>query len=231
MVSKRFPEVELVRLDRNIGYSAGINEGVKRASANNSDFVWVFNNDVVVEPDCLKELVEVMASDASVGVAGPLVMDFASNKIAHAGYKIDLWTGRMMERKSPPGPKPYEVDSAFGCSNLIRMKVIDQIGEFDPRYNVYFDETDFNVRARKAGWKVMVVPSAKVRHEESATMNMFLLRKASLLLRNLIRFELKNARPAQLAVFFPYFLFVHLPIFFVLGTWYFIKLRWEAHRV
>ena len=230
MLRKHFPEVELARLERNIGYSAAINEGINRARAKGADYVWIFNNDVEVEPDCLKELIAVMERDPHVGVVGPLILDFATGAVAHAGYRIDMWTGRMKECKSPRDKSVYEVDSAFGCSNLVRMAVIDRIGGFDPHFNVYFDETDFNVRARKAGWKVVVAPSARARHEESATMNKFLSRKALLLLRNLIKFEWKNATGAQLMVFFPYFLLIHLPTFFIKGLWYYFELRREARR-
>jgi len=94
-------------------------------------------------------------------------------------------------------------------------------------HNVYFDETDFNVRAGRKGWKLLILPAAKVYHEESATMNKFLGRKAWLLLRNLVIFELKNARPYQLAVFFPYFLFFHLPQFFLRGLYYAYSIRRE----
>ncbi len=225
MILERYPDIELVRLDRNIGYSAGINVGIEKTLSQAPDFVWVFNNDVVVEPDCLKKLVAVMESDPTIGVAGPIVFDYMTHKIAHAGYRINLWTGRMKEFGEPAGNEPYEVDSAFGCSNLIRKTVFDRIGGFDPGYNVYFDETDFNMRARRAGSKVVVVPAAKVYHEESATMNKFIARKAWLLLSNLVRFEFKNSSLAQLAVFIPYFLLLHIPLFLIQGAWYVFKLR------
>jgi len=231
MLRDRFPGIEHVRLDENIGYSAAINVGLERALALDADFVWVFNNDVVVDPECLKELIAAMESDPKVGIAGPLMFDHATRKVTHAGYRINMWTGRMTDLGEPRDDAHYEVDSAFGCSNLIRKAVLDQIGGFDPGYNVYFDETDFNVRARHAGWKVMVIPSAKVCHEESATMNKFIAHKAWLLLRNLARFELKNATRAQLAIFIPYFIFIHVPLFLVQGAWYVLKLRLEARGV
>ena len=232
MVKQRFPCVEFVRLENNIGYSAAINVGIERAASKSAELVWVFNNDVVVEPDTLERLVDAIESDERIGVAGPLVMDYSTRKVVHAGYRISLFTGRMSKIGSlPDEKKPYEVDSAFGCSNLIRMAVSNQIGGFDPAYNVYFDETDFNTRARHAGWKVVVVPSARVYHEESATMDRFVAHKAWLLLRNLVRFEIKNARLGQLAVFFPYFLLIHLPLFLIRGLWYVIKLRREARDI
>lgn len=225
MVESDYPWVEYILLEHNIGYSAAINRGIERAMERNDDYIWVFNNDVVVDPDSLSKLVELMEKDPRVGVAGPMVLDYRTGAPAHAGYRISLWTGRMKKLEPPRSAEPYEVDSAFGCSNLIRMKAVHEVGKFDPAYNVYFDETDFNVRARRKGWKVAIMPSAKVYHEESATMNRFLVRKAWLLLRNLLRFEIKNAGTYRLAVFFPYFLLFHLPQFFVRGLYYAYLIR------
>ncbi len=225
MMESEYPGVEYIYLERNLGYSAAINRGIESSIARDDDYIWVFNNDVVVTPDSLKKLVELMESDPCLGVAGPLVLDYRTGAVAHAGYRISMWTGRMRELSPLESGEPYEVDSAFGCSNLIRTEVIKQVGEFDPAYNVYFDETDFNVRVRQKGWKVAMLPVAEVYHEESATMNRFLLRKAWLLLRNLIRFEIKNAGAHRLVVFFPYFLLIHLPQFFLRGLYYVYLIR------
>jgi len=225
MMQSDYPRAEYILLDRNIGYSGAINRGIERAMELGYDYIWVFNNDVVVEPDSLGKLVELMESDPAVGVAGPLVLDYRTGAVAHAGYRVSLWTGRMKELDPPGDRKPYEVDSAFGCSNLIRMEAIREVGGFDPAYNVYFDETDFNIRMRHKGWKVVISPSAKVYHEESATMNRFLVRKGWLLLRNLVRFEVKNARAHRLAVFFPYFVLIHLPQFLLRGLHYAYAVR------
>lgn len=226
MMKNKYPSVEPICLKENIGYSAGINVGIERAKSIGPDYVWVFNNDVVTMPDCLEKLVEIMDKHPDVGVAGPMVLDFKTGKIAHAGYRISLMTGRMTELAAPPDSIGfYQVDSAFGCSNLIRMKVVEQIGGFDPGFNVYFDETDFNVRAGRAGWKVIVAPEARVYHEESATMNKMLPRKAWLLLRNLMKFELKHATAAQLTVFIPYFFLIHIPQFIARGLWYAYNVR------
>lgn len=213
-----FPDIEIIELDMNYGYSEGINKGIKRAEELNADFYWVFNNDVVVKRDTLSKLLEAMNSDPKIGIAGPIVRDFSTGKVAHAGYRINMWFGWMKEIGMPLSYTPYEVDSAFGCSNLIRSDVVKDMGMFDRDYNVYFDETDFNTRARRKGWKVVVVPGAEVLHEESATMNKRLIRKAWLLLRNLLLFEIKNAKDYQLLFFLFYYFIVHLPYFFLRGS-------------
>lgn len=230
MLADRFPRIEVIRMEKNIGYSAGINVGLKRVKEKGAQYVWVFNNDVVVKPDCLAKLVDTIESDPQIGVVGPIVFDYKTKQIAHAGYRINMWTGGMKEIGTPPGDEPYEVDSAFGCSNLIRMEAVERIGGFDDGYNVYFDETDFNSRARRDGWKVVVEPRAGVYHEESATMNRMIMKKGLLLLRNLVRFEVKNAGPLRLTVFFPYFLLIHIPQFLVRGAWYALKVGRESRR-
>ena len=110
------------------------------------------------------------------------------------------------------------------------MEVIKQIGVFDEKYNVYFDETDYNTRARKSGWRVSVVPEAKVYHEESATMNTMISKKAILLLSNLMRYELKHASIFHLFVFMPYYFLIHIPQFIVRGLWYAIKIGKVSKR-
>jgi GT2 family glycosyltransferase len=217
-VREKFPAAEIISLSENIGYSAGINKGIERATDLGAQYHWVFNNDVEVEKDTLSRLLEVMEADRSVGIAGPLVFDYATGRLAHAGYRVNLWLGWITDLKAASGKSFYEVDSAFGCSNLIRAETARDVGPFDPSYNVYFDETDFNTRARRKGWRVVVVRGARVRHEESATMNRRLAHKAWLLLKNLLRFELKNARFYQLPVFLLYYFLVHVPYFFIRGT-------------
>jgi len=222
------PSVEVIVLPRNRGYSAGINAGLERAQELGAEYHWVFNNDVEIETGALDLLLKEMEADPKVGVAGPIVYDFTTGEIAHAGYRINMWLGRMTELGRPVAESAYEVDSAFGCSNLIRAAALKDVGGFDESFNVYFDETDFNARAQKNGWKVVVVPDARVRHEESATMNMHIISKAWLLLKNLFKFEMKNATRLQLAVFIPYYFVIHIPLFLLRGSLHAIRIRLAA---
>lgn len=219
-IGEKRPKVEVIENSRNMGYCAAVNQGISRSVELGANYTWVLNNDVVVYEDTLMKLVEAIESDDKVAAVGPLVYDLDNpDTLAHPGYSVSLWTGIMRKRWDKRGADAaYEVDSAFGCSNLVRTSAVVEVGGYDERFNVYFDETDLNARLKKAGHKVLVVPGAKVLHEESATMNRTLLIKAWLLLRNLFLFEVKNASPAQLAVFIPYFFLIHIPYFFLLGT-------------
>ena len=124
-----------------------------------------------------------------------------------------------------PNEKIANVDSVLGCSNLIRTSVFKKVGLFQTIYELYFEETDFNVRARQKGFRVVVVKDAKVWHKNASTMNKFIFRRAYLLLRNLFLFELLNAKLKHLSVFIPYYFLVHIPYFLIHGCLYGIKVK------
>lgn len=226
-IRRDHPQALLIENARNLGYAKAVNQGFAFALGEGADYVWVFNNDVVVAADSLARLVQACESDDKIGVAAPVIYSYGSpEKVDHSGYRIDLWTGRFKKLKfgldvfRASGEEICDVDSALGCSNLIRVSCLRKIGPLRPVYQVYFEETDFNVRARQAGFRVVVVKDARVRHKNSATMNKIPCRRAYLLLRNLFLFELLNAPVSRLFVFIPYFFLVHIPYFFIRGSFY-----------
>ncbi len=204
-----------------------MNQGIDRGLDLGADYVWVLNNDVVVDPDSLRKLVEAGEQNPDAGVIGPVIYSADDpREVDHAGYSISFWTGRLKALEhgrdvfANDGDTTASVDSVLGCSNLIKTSALKKVGRFQTIYEIYFEETDFNVRAKRAGFDVIVAKDAKVVHVGSATMNKFILRRAWLLLRNLFLFEMLNARPIHLLAFIPYFFLIHVPYFLVRGTVY-----------
>ena len=97
-------------------------------------------------------------------------------------------------------------------------------------YELYFEETDFNVRAKQNGFRIVVVKEAKVWHKEASTMNKFIFRRAYLLLRNVFLFELFNAKSKHLLVFIPYYFLIHLPYFIIRGSIYGTKVKLKKSK-
>ncbi len=224
-----YPEALLIENEKNEGYAKAANKGLMYGINAGAEFIWLFNNDVVVAPDALKQLIAVAGKSDPIGVIAPVIYSFESpQQIAHAGYKISFWTGRLKKLKAGkdiflnPKERFADVDSILGCSNLIKSAVFKRIGYLRPVYELYFEETDFNVRARANGFRVVVVKDAKVWHKNAATMNRFILRRAFLLLRNLFLFEVLNARLWHLLVFIPYYFIIHIPYFLIRGTFIFL---------
>jgi GT2 family glycosyltransferase len=231
-VSNLYPDVCLLENKRNIGYVKAVNQGIAHGLDLKADYIWVFNNDVVVEKNSLKRLIEVGEQDKSIGVIAPVIYSYDNpDVIDNVGYHINFWTGRLKKLKyghdvfNSQEDKIADIDSILGCSNLIRTSVFKKVGTFQTIYELYFEETDFNVRTRKQGFRVVVVKEAKAWHKNASTMNKFIFRRAYLLLRNLLLFELRNAKLKHLSVFIPYYFLVHSPYFLVRGCLYGTKVK------
>jgi GT2 family glycosyltransferase len=225
----RFPGVQIIQNTTNAGYAAALNQGAARHGSS-CEYFWFMNNDVQVERDTLSTLLAAMTTDPAIGVAGPLVYHPAARaRLEQAGFRVNHWTGRHEYLKhgkdlfTRPEVTIEDVDSAYGCANIVRRETFDRAGGFDPRFNVYFEETDFNVRVRRMGQRVVVVRGARVLHREGGTMNHYIVRRAYYLLKNLVLFQWKHSSAAQLAFFVPYFLLIHLPYFVVRGSVYAIQ--------
>ena len=235
-VSQSFPDVYLLENKRNIGYVKAVNQGIANGLNMAADYIWIFNNDVTVEENSLKRLVEAGQQDENIGVIAPVIYAYKNPEvIENVGYKINFWIGRLKKLKFGrdvfQNDNNYyaEVDSQLGCATLIKSAVFKMVGNFQTIYNLYFEETDFNTRARKKGFRVVVVKDAKVWHKTASTMNKFILRRAYLLLRNLLLFELLNAKTKHLLVFIPYYFLIHLPYFLVYGGIYGLKVKFKKN--
>jgi GT2 family glycosyltransferase len=232
-ISNNYPDVALLKNRKNLGYVRAVNQGIKQGLDWNMDYVWICNNDIVVDEDALTNLVEIGQIDTHIGVVAPAIYSYREPQtLDNIGYKINFWTGRLKKLKYnkdiflDPSSRMSDVDSNLGCSNIIKTSLFRTIGMFNPIYNIYFEETDFNVRARKSGFRIVIAPRAKVWHKTAATMDKFLFRRAYLLLRNLLIFEILNAKLKHLLVFIPYYFFIHVPYFLIRGILYGIKVKW-----
>ncbi|HHT9107078.1 MAG TPA: glycosyltransferase family 2 protein [Candidatus Wunengus sp. YC63] len=233
-ISQSLPDVYLLENKRNIGYVKAVNQGIANGLNMAVDYIWIFNNDVTVEEDSLKKLVEVGQQDENIGIIAPVIYSYKNPEvIENIGYQINFWIGKL--KKLTFGRDVFqndhdtyaEVDSQLGCSTLIKSTVFKMVGNFQAIYNLYFEETDFNVRARKKGFRVVIAKDAKVWHKTASTMNKFILRRAYLLLRNLFLFELLNAQLKHLLVFIPYYFVIHLPYFLFYGSIYGLKIKFK----
>ena len=164
--------IHLIQNDRNYGYTGGNNIGLRYVLARSRpDYCLILNNDIVVAPDFLNQLVEAAGSDASIGITGPKVYfyDFP-DRIHCAGARINMRRGQvacigMKQADRGQYDTRREVDYLAGCCLLVKNEVIQKIGLFDESYFCYWDETDFCVRAAKAGYKVVYIPEARMWHK------------------------------------------------------------------
>jgi len=227
LIKEAFPEYQMIINPKNYGCAEAENQGIKFSIEQGDDFVWLLNNDVILDKDSLKHLVETAKSDRSISVLAPAIYSFDKPDIEdNIGYSINFCTGRFKNlakiygKPEKQGIRILDVDSVQGCAILIRVSTFQKIGIFHAAYEAYFEESEFNVRARKNGFRVVTVRDAHIWHKKSASYNRVILRRAFLLLRNLIIFECRNAPKRKLIIFLPYFVCIHLPYFIIRGCLY-----------
>lgn len=169
-VKEHFPYVKVIKNTENLGYAGGMNVGIKVSRGN---YVVLMNNDMKVYPDWLGELVKVSKSDKRIGVVVPMLMQ-NKNIIQRVGYIENgglLLKFRALGKGEVNNGQYKDVIEINHGNGLIKQEVFDKIGLLDEKFFVYWEETDFCYRARKAGYKVVAAPTSKVWHKGSGTMN------------------------------------------------------------
>lgn len=165
-----FPAVQIIELRTNLGYAGNNNVGIAAAIAQAADWVFVLNEDTILDVDCIQELVHFGESDQRIGIVGPMVYHHSEpTVIQSAGGKLGrYWKSQHVaqnELDTGQIPRPHAVEWISGCAILVRRAVIAQVGAIDERFFYYWEETEWCVRARAADWKIFQVPAAKLWHK------------------------------------------------------------------
>lgn len=173
-----YPGVTLIETGANLGYAGGNNVGIRYALAAGAEAVGILNNDVAVEPGFLAPLLAALGSRPDVGVVTPLVAEQSddSGRVWALGSSVDWRTATVSRNHAGEavaswrGQPPFEVDVASGAAMLVRREVLQQAGLMDERFFLYFEEVDWSLVVRKAGYSILAVPASLVWHEVSATL-------------------------------------------------------------
>jgi GT2 family glycosyltransferase len=167
----RDPQMVFVRNAKNEGFAGGMNIAMQQAFALGADLVFSINNDTVVDPDCLRSLVQALDADPSAGIAGPSIMYYKNpDRIwLVGGYFNKLRAGIVVPGK---GKTIQEIPTSTtrvtfltGCAILLRRSVFEQVGKLDTSYFFYSEDLDYDLRVVEAGMTLLFVPTAKVWHK------------------------------------------------------------------
>jgi GT2 family glycosyltransferase len=166
-------ELIFIQSKENSGYTGGNNLGIKEALKQKADYILVLNPDTEVEKDTIKILVE-KAEKLEVGILCPKIYFSDSKTIWFAGGIMDyanvLGSNRGVdEEDTGQFDKDEEMDLVTGACMLVRAEVFEKIGLFDENYFLYYEDTDFCFRAKKAGFKIMYIHNAIVYHKNAQT--------------------------------------------------------------
>ncbi|MCI0650695.1 MAG: glycosyltransferase family 2 protein [Planctomycetes bacterium] len=166
-------QVRALEPGANLGFAAGANLGIESALAlPGVEAVLLLNNDVEVEPDCARRLLEVLGGDGRVAIAGPRILATRTRTIWHDGGDIDWPDGRPVAARAAPAAPGDAFETGFisGCAPLIRGNAFRETGGFDTRYFFSYEDADLSLRLRSRGWRLVQVPAAIVHHHGSAAL-------------------------------------------------------------
>lgn len=169
-VAAAYPEVQVVSLTENLGYAGNNNVGIRMALERGAEWILVLNDDTVLDTACLTTLMQAVTTDPKIGIAGPMVYHFNEPQVIQSagGMLGKYWNSLHLgqnELDHGQFPAPHSVEWISGCAILMRRAVIEQVGMLDPNYFLYWEETEWCLRASRAGWKIVHVPQARLWHK------------------------------------------------------------------
>lgn len=217
-VERRFPSVRVLRTGANLGWGLGCNRGMR---AGKGKYIALVNNDAWLEPDCIEEMVKAINLRPEYGSCASRILTAERDRLEVCGLHIvadgsSCGRGRL-------GPlhlfrEAEEVFCANDCCCLYKREMIDDIGDYDPDFFIYCDETDMGFKHQLAGWRCIYNPKAVAYHAHSLAAGSFSPFKAFHVERNRILLLLKYFPPAGLAKGF------------LLAAWRYAYQVWAARR-
>ncbi len=167
-----YPHGWILYAGENLGFGRGVNLGIRWALTHTKcEYLFILNNDASVEFDTLDRLEQALEDHPEAGLATPrIVMADDPKRLWYGGGEVD-WLRGSARVPGYLGPADASLaltarDVAFasGCAMLVRRRVFQEQGGFDPRYFMYEEDLEFCLRLREAGWSLRYKPEAVVRH-------------------------------------------------------------------
>lgn len=164
LLRERFPSCHHIQSPHNDGYAAGNNQGIRYALSRSAEWVFILNNDTIVEPDTLKAMIE--AGQESVGagiVTCRILYERTGAPYASAG-RIHPWLCAVTPLPSERRKSVASVNYVAGCAMVVRKDVFETVGLLDERYFMYFEDVEFAMRAH-AKFTLLYTPGSTVYHK------------------------------------------------------------------
>lgn len=161
--------IHLIASTSNLGYGGGANLGLRWALAGDTAYAWVLNNDTIVDPDCIRALVDAMASNPRYGVLSPQISapigPEAPAGIWYAGGRVLLRRAEVRHSfERVEGAGIVETGYVTGCAMFIRCAALAETGLFWEPFFLYWEDVDLSLRMLRAGWNLGLVPNARIHH-------------------------------------------------------------------
>lgn len=173
-----YPDIKLISFKKNVGYSKMVNAGIKEGAG---EYLLILNADIIVLENAILEMIKLLEQDAKIGIVGPQLLDFTnniqmscfSNPTPEAVIARRTFWGKTRRGKDALNKfiisdwdkeTKRGVDWVQGSAMMVRKRAIEQIGAWDEKFFMYFEDADWCRRFWQKGFKVIYLPSAKMIH-------------------------------------------------------------------
>jgi len=174
-LAQEFPRIAVLPQGCNLGFAAGCNVGMRYALANGAEYILLLNNDTIVPPDFIREMLAAIESDPRIGIVCPKIY-FADKPdlLWYAGADFNPWTGtskhrgwKEIDRGQFDGRR--EITQATGCAMLVRRSALRDVGLLDEQFWAYAEDLDWSLRFMERGYRLAFTPRARLWHCCGAT--------------------------------------------------------------
>ena len=172
-IQQRYPQVKVIRSDKNLGFAGGNNLGIKTAQGK---YLFFINNDALLRPQTsdFRHLISRLGADEKIGAVCPKIrFAWGSNPIQFAGYTpLSPITMRNRaigfgEEDNGQYDKAHPTPYAHGAAMMVKREVIEKAGLMPECYFLYYEELDWSMMIRRAGYEIWYEPTCTVYHKES----------------------------------------------------------------
>lgn len=180
-IHKNYPKIKFIENQENLGFSRANNQGLEISQG---DYVLFLNNDTEVLPDSLEKLLQFLQENPDVGAVGPQLF-YPDGRFQHStGWYPSIWNEWKMKnivKKLDAGDKTFldklaqqfqqqqEVDWITGACILTRYDLVTELGGFDEKMFMFFEDVDLCKRIQNAGYRIVYFPEAKIIHHQGIT--------------------------------------------------------------
>ncbi len=240
-ISRIYPDVRIIVSGVNRGFAGGNNLGVE---ISRGQFLFFINNDAVITEGSINAILSTF-DDPSIGVVSPLICYYPTSAqevevdvIQYAGAtNVNPFTGRntIIGEKQLDQSQYYQSKPTFyahGAAMMVKREVLEKVGLMSEFYFLYYEELDWCERIRKAGYTILLAPTAKIYHKESISVGKTNPLKTYYLTRNRILFMAKNRNKLEYFVFTLFLFLLTIPknalMYCTKGEWQHLAAFWRA---
>jgi len=169
-----FPEIIYMQNDKNIGFTGANNLAIKHALIKNFEYLMLLNNDTVVDLNFIEYMLQTFKKDKKIGAVQPLILFYDNNEIVwNFGGKFDKISGRVVTMNKGIDIsriiKSKYTEWISGCCFMVKNDVIKKVGLLDDYFFVYYEDADWSIRIKNAGYKLGLNFKSKIYHHEGAS--------------------------------------------------------------